>query len=255
MTYVENDDDAAFVVGRKPVHEAVTADPDAIDAVFFRQGPIHGPLAEIRRLCKQYNIAYKFVPQKSLDSRHPGNHQGVVARLATTRFVELEDVMQATLSGPLPIVVVLDQVQDGGNVGTLSRTLLALGGGGIVLPKHGGAGIGQRALKASAGALRRLPVCRVTNLGRALDELAEHGFHLVLADSGEDAINAFEAELPFPMVLVLGGEEKGARASIAKRCPVHVRIPMPGDFESLNVAQAGAILLGLAAERRSSSVR
>ncbi len=252
MNSVESDDAGALVVGRKPVFEAVSTDSDSIDAVFFRQGPIHGPLAEIRRLCKQHNITYKFVPQKSLDGLHSGNHQGVIARLATTRFVELEDVVQATLSGPLPIIIMLDQVQDGGNVGTLARTALALGCGGIILPKHGGAGIGQRALKASSGALRRLPVCRVTNLGRALDDLVERGFHPVLADSGEDTKNIFEVSFNFPMVLVLGGEEKGARASIAKRCPLHVQIPMPGDFESLNVAQAGAIVLGLAADRRRS---
>ena len=146
--------------------------------------------------------------------------------------------------------VVLDGVQDPGNVGTLCRTLYALGGAGVILPRHNSAYLGPAAHRAAAGALERLPVARVTNLAHALDEAEEAGFSIYGAGCGPDAADAFEHAMQLPAVLVLGNEDKGLRPGVAKRCGRMLRIPLARKFDSLNVAQAGAILLGLAAMRR-----
>ena len=156
----------------------------------------------------------------------------------------------AQMKAPLPLVVALDQVQDPGNVGTLCRTLYALGGAGVILPRHNSAYLGPAAHRAAAGALERLPVARVTNLAHALDEAEEAGFSIYGAGCGPDAADAFEHAMQLPAVLVLGNEDKGLRPGVAKRCGRMLRIPLARKFDSLNVAQAGAILLGLAAMRR-----
>ena len=152
---------------------------------------------------------------------------------------------------PAGLIVVLDGVQDPGNVGTLCRTLYALGGAGIILPRHNSAYLGPAARRSAAGALEHLPVTRVTNLGHALDSAEEAGLMIYGAggQNGPVSVDAFTEAMRLPAVLVLGNEEKGLRPGIVKRCAHMLRIPLARPFDSLNVAQAGAVLLGLAAAR------
>ena len=155
---------------------------------------------------------------------------------------------------PWPIRVwwpAFDQVQDPGNVGTLCRTLYARGGAGIILPRHNSAYLGPAARRSAAGALEHLPVTRVTNLGHALDSAEEAGLTIYGAggQSAPNSVNAFTETMHLPAVLVLGNEEKGLRPGTVKRCAHMLRIPLARSFDSLNVAQAGGILLGLAAAR------
>ena len=177
----------------------------------------------MQQLCRQSGVRFSLVDQAALDrlcreaaqqngsEAAPLNHQGVVARLTATDFRDLADVLRAASEAPLPLVVALDQVQDPGNVGTLCRTLYALGGAGVILPRHNSAYLGPAAHRAA---------------------------------------DAFEHAMQLPAVLVLGNEDKGLRPGVAKRCGRMLRIPLARRFDSLNVAQAGAILLGLAAMRR-----
>ncbi|MFR6036786.1 MAG: TrmH family RNA methyltransferase [Desulfovibrio piger] len=321
--------------GMKPVLELLRTDPQRIDLVFCKKGLRTRDAQDVQQLCRQSGVRFSLVDQAALDrlcreaaqqngnDAAPLNHQGVVARLTATDFRDLADVLQAAAEAPLPLVVALDQVQDPGNVGTLCRTLYALGGAGVILPRHnsaylgpaahraaagalerlpvarvtnlahaldeaeeagfsiygagcgpdasdafehamlyalGGAGVilprhnsaylGPAAHRAAAGALERLPVARVTNLAHALDEAEEAGFSIYGAGCGPDASDAFEHAMQLPAVLVLGNEDKGLRPGVAKRCGRMLRIPLARKFDSLNVAQAGAILLGLAAMRR-----
>ena len=154
---------------------------------------------------------------------------------------------------PLPLLLALDQVQDPGNVGTLCRTLYALGGAGLLLPRHNSAYLGPAARRAAAGALEHLPVAQVTNLAHALDSAEEAGLTIYGAGGapGHNSLDAFADGMRLPAVLVLGNEDKGLRPGVAKRCAHMLRIPLARPFDSLNVAQAGAVLLGLAASARS----
>ena len=248
--------------GMKPVLELLRTDPQRIDLVFCKKGLRTRDAQDVQQLCRQSGVRFSLVDQAALDrlcreaaqqngnDAAPLNHQGVVARLTATDFRDLADVLQAAAEAPLPLVVALDQVQDPGNVGTLCRTLYALGGAGVILPRHNSAYLGPAAHRAAAGALERLPVARVTNLAHALDEAEEAGFSIYGAGCGPDAADAFEHAMQLPAVLVLGNEDKGLRPGVAKRCGRKLRIPLARKFDSLNVAQAGAILLGLAAMRR-----
>jgi 23S rRNA (guanosine2251-2'-O)-methyltransferase len=240
-----------IVTGRKPVLELISRDPASVESVVLRQGLKGQDIKELIDACRQAKVRFRFLPDEALGRAAPGIRQGVAAFTAARAFVPLDVLLDAARLAPLPVVLALDQVQDTGNLGSLARTLLALGGGGVIVPKDNSARLGGQASRASAGALERLPVHQCVNLARALEACEEEGFAVWKAEAGPEGVSLFEADFPFPLVLVLGGEEKGVRLGVAKRCAQSVYIPMPGGFESLNVAQAGAVALGQMARQRA----
>jgi len=232
------------VTGRKPVLELVQREPAMVEQVLIRQGLQGGDIKELTELCRDAGIRFRFLPAEALERTVPGGRQGVAAFVFGQSFVPLESLLESARHAPLPVVLALDQIQDPGNVGTLARTLLALGGGGLIVPKHHGSRLGGAASRASAGALERIPVHQGVNLSRDLEVCAEEGFAVYKAEAGPEGQDVFTSAVRFPLVLVLGGEDKGVRPGVAKRCDGSLFIPMPGGFESLNVAQAGAMILG-----------
>lgn len=239
-----------IVTGRKPVLELLSRDPASVEHVVLRQGIKGQDIKELIDACRQAKVRYRFLPDDALNRAAPDIRQGVAAFTAARAFVPLDALLEAARVAPLPVVLALDQVQDTGNLGSLARTLLALGGAGLIVPKDHSARLGGQASKASAGALERLHVHQCVNLSRALEACAEAGFFVYKAEAGPQGVSLFEAAFAFPLVLVLGGEEKGVRPGVAKRCDQSVYIPMPGGFESLNVAQAGAVVLGQMARQK-----
>jgi len=230
--------------GRKPVRELIEQSPQSVDDVILRQGLRGADVDAIVAACTAAGVRYRFMPAGDMDRIYPGNHQGFLARVAAGDLASLEDVLTATRNAPLQVSLALDRVQDPGNVGTLARTLFALGGGGIIVPKHEGARLGPGAAKASAGTLARLPVAKVSNLSRALDQAAEAGFTILGAAGEAEAHNVYTTTPAFPIILVLGSEDEGIRAGVLKRCQALLRIPQARPLDSINVAQAGAIILG-----------
>jgi 23S rRNA (guanosine2251-2'-O)-methyltransferase len=236
--------DQPVLPGLKPVLELLASDPARIDTVFIRRGRRTPDTDRLMDLCREMRVRFSLVEGQVLDKLYAGGHQGVVARLFEAGYVELDDLLRDAPDAPLPLIIALDQVQDPGNAGTLARSLYALGGAGLIVPRHNAAYLGAGAHRAAAGALEKLPVARVANLARALDEAAEAGYAIYGAMCGEGSVNAFTATLRTPCVLVLGNEDKGIRPNVAKRCDTLLHIPMLRDFDSFNVAQAGALLLG-----------
>lgn len=241
--------------GIKPVLEMINNNPGKIDAVFLRKGRKGRETDRIIDLCRERGVRYSLVDDDALDRLWRGRHQGVIARLFGTGFTDLPDLLARAADDPLPLILALDQVKDPGNAGTLARTLYALGGTGFIIPKHNGVYLGAAAAKVSAGALDKLPVAKVANLAQALDAALDAGFTIYGADSARPEAET-ESENPFtliprlPAVLVLGSEEGGLRPIIRKRCAALVSIPFAREFDSLNVAQAGAIIVGAFAASR-----
>lgn len=229
--------------GVKPVLELLERDPSCVDVVLVRKGQRSKETDQILDMCRVHNVRFQLSDAAGLDRLCRAGHQGVVARLFESGFVDFDTLLETAADAPLPLIVVLDQVQDPGNAGTFARTLYALGGAGLVIPKHNGAYLGAGARRAAAGALERLPVAKVTNLSRALDQAEEAGFHIYGAATAEGSVNAFTTPLYTPALLVLGNEDHGIRLQVAKRCQTLLHIPMTREFDSLNVAQAGAILV------------
>ena len=243
MSQPHSSNENALIIGRKPVRDLLQSAPEQVERVLIqdRGGPELGRIIE---LCRHSKIRFSKVPKSDLDALFDGNHQGVIARSFRHGFKPLEEVLDATLASPFPLALALDQLQDPGNVGTLARTLYAVGGTGLILPKNRSAALGEAASKASAGALAKCAVAQVTNLSRALDVCRDAGFLIYGACLDPEADNLFSMPLHTPAVLVLGNEDKGIRPGVLKRCHKKIFIPMQRGFDSMNVAQAGAMILG-----------
>ncbi len=195
-------------------------------------------LQEIVDLCRERSIPLRFEDRQHVDRASRGTvHQGVVAFAAAHRYATLADV-----AGTASMVVVLDGVEDPHNLGAIVRTANAAGAGAIVIPERRAAGLTETVAKASAGALAYVPVVRVTNVSRALDELKEAGFWVYGLDERGD--RDYDA-VPYasPAALVLGGEGAGIRPNVRRRCDFLVRIPVAGEIASLNVSVATGIAL------------
>ncbi|WP_432738603.1 23S rRNA (guanosine(2251)-2'-O)-methyltransferase RlmB [Maridesulfovibrio sp. FT414] len=244
-----NQDDNTVIAGRKPVQELLLDSPERIDLLYLQKGRQDKNFERTIERCKKHGIKYKIADKTEMGRVFSGNHQGIIARVAALPYAEFDEMLETFRDAPLPLLIVLDQVQDPGNIGVLARSLYALGGAGIVTAKHGGAFLGPAAVKASAGALTRLPVARVSNISQALDKAAELGISIYGAGISEDSSPAYTADLNLPAILVLGNEEKGIRFSVEKRCEKLIHIPFRRDFDSLNVAQAGAMLISEFARR------
>ena len=241
--------EGSLLPGIKPVMELLEATPAKIDAVFIRKGRKGQETDRIIDLCRSTGIRFSLTDDAYLDRIWRGRHQGVIARLFATGFTDLTDLFSLAVDAPLPLILTLDQVQDPGNAGTLARTLYALGGAGMIVPKHNGVYLGAAASRVAAGALERLPVAKAPNLAQALDAARDAGYTIYGADAAHHAGDAPETESVYtaiprlPAVLVLGGEEGGIRPAIRKRCSRILAIPLARGFDSLNVAQAGAIII------------
>jgi 23S rRNA (guanosine2251-2'-O)-methyltransferase len=236
----------SILPGLKPVCELLERDPARIDMILVRKGRRGPDTDRLLDRCRELKVRFVLADAAAMDRlcAGQGGRRDVAARLADAAFVPLEDLLAQAARAPLPLVLALDQVQDTGNVGTLARSLYALGGAGIIVPRHNGAYLGPGARRAGAGALERLPVAKVANLSHALDEAADRGFATYAAVSEiSGSASAFVDPLDVPAVLVLGGEERGVRPLVRQHCGRLLHVPMLRDFDSLNVAQAGGMLL------------
>ncbi len=199
---------------------------------------------EIERLARKHGVRVFKTPKKELDRlSKDGVHQGVVAIWGAPAPLDLDELAsREPAMGNRTVIVCLDEVQDPHNLGALARSALAFGAVGIVIPSRRSARSSPGAIKASAGALCHLPVARVKNLGRALDDLKKMGFWTVgAASDGGQA--PWEIDPGEKVALVLGSEGKGLRRSIEEKLDFTVKIPMNPVSESLNVSVAGALFM------------
>lgn len=242
-------DGKIFVVGNNPVRELLIDAPRKVDFVAFRKGRHDKGLEEIVELCRTQKVPYKSVSAQDLDYMYKGNHQGIAARCAALEYTPLDVLLEQATDAPLPLVVALDQVQDTGNVGVLARTIYALGGAGLVVCQHHGAYLGAGAVRSSAGALNKLPVAKVGNLSTAMKDAVNYDYMLYAAQNTPDSKDVYTADLVTPALLILGNEEKGIRPSVVKFAQESLHVPFLREFDSLNVAQAGAIIVSEFAKR------
>jgi 23S rRNA (guanosine2251-2'-O)-methyltransferase len=158
-------------------------------------------------------------------------------------YADLQEVLRHSLqAGPSALLLAADHITDPGNLGALIRTAAFFGVHGLILPRDRSAGVTAATLKRASGTHHQLPVAQVTNLGRTLDELSKNGFWIIGA-AGEADLSIYDFDWDRPVVLVLGGEQKGISPSIRKRCHQLVGIPSPGRVESLNLSVAGGTIL------------
>jgi 23S rRNA (guanosine2251-2'-O)-methyltransferase len=221
-----------------PILEIVKSCPSRVNKIFFQKEKRQKKIGEVIRLAKAQHIPLVFVPKQKLD-RLDRNHQGVVAWLAPKEFSSFDSILS---SAKVPLLVLLDGLEDPQNLGAIIRTAEGAGADGIILPERRSVGLSEAVSLVSAGALEYLKVARVKNLARTMDELKKRGIWLVGAEAaGKEYWYEFDYKLP--VGLVLGSEGKGLRPLIRKKCDKILSIPLLGSITSLNVSAAASIFL------------
>lgn len=239
--------------GRNPVMEALRAGR-AINKIWVVKRDESRPdptLSRIINLARDKGIILSEVPRISLDQMsQTGNHQGIIAYTASHEYVEVEDILAyAAERGEPPFIVLLDELKDAYNLGSILRIADAAGVHGIIIPKHRSIGLDSLVAKASAGAIEHVKVARVTNLSQTIIRLKEQGLWVAGTDA-EAKITYDKADFKGPLLIVIGSEGEGMSANIADKCDFLVTIPMNGSVNSLNAAVAAGIVIFEAARQR-----
>ncbi len=239
------------VTGIHAVREALEAGR-ALERIVIARGRHGERLETLAQLARTRGVPVRFEDRAQVD-RLAGTreHQGVVALGAAKPVSDLEDLLRkgAGQGASRGLIVLLDGVEDPRNLGAVVRTALAAGADGVVIPERRATGLTDSVARTSAGALEHLPVARVTNLARAMEELKEAGFWLVgLEERAEKSYT--EADFTGAVGIVLGGEGKGLHELVRKRCDFLVAIPTTGPVRALNVSVAAGVVLFEAVRQR-----
>ncbi|HXT76294.1 MAG TPA: 23S rRNA (guanosine(2251)-2'-O)-methyltransferase RlmB [Candidatus Eisenbacteria bacterium] len=242
------------LTGIHAVKEALEANR-AFDRIVIARGRQDTRIEQIVQLARQRSISVRFEDRGQLDRLADSkDHQGIVGLVAARAAATLDDILAAANAGAghgeKGLIVLLDGVEDPHNLGAIIRTALAAGAHGVVIPERRAAGLTDTVARASAGAIAHLPVAKVTNLARTMEELKEAGYWLAGLDERADKTYT-QADYTSPMGIVLGGEGQGLHELTRKRCDFLVSLPTTGPVKSLNVSvAAGVVLFEVLRQRR-----
>jgi 23S rRNA (guanosine2251-2'-O)-methyltransferase len=231
-----------LIIGRKPLLEALENARD-IEKIFVLQSAGGEEIQKIRKAAREQNIALSLVPAEKLTRFTTANHQGVVAIAGLITYQPLQEIIsRAVDQGETPLIVVLDGITDTRNLGAIARSAHCYGAHALVLPSSNSAAITEEGIKTSAGALEHIPVCRVPSVEQAIDIVHMNGLQVV-ATALQSNTNIHDVDLTIPLALIMGAEDKGVSDYVLKQADHLVRIPMAGQFDSLNVSVASGIML------------
>lgn len=236
------------LTGIHAVREALEAGR-AFDRIVIARGRQDTRVEEIVQMARARNVSVRFEDRSQIDRlADTKEHQGIVGLVAPRAAGTIEEIIEAANAaaaaerGEKGLIVLLDGVEDPHNLGAIVRTSLAAGAHGVVIPERRAAGLTDTVARASAGALSHLPVAKVTNLARTMEELKEAGYWLVGLDEEGDR-EYTEVDYLSPVGIVMGGEGKGLHELTRKRCDFVVKLPTVGPVKSLNVSVAAGVVL------------
>lgn len=229
------------IEGRNAVLEAFRAGK-TIDKLFVLDGCQDGPVRTILREAKKTDCIVNFVKKERLDQMsETGKHQGVIAYAAAYEYGTVEEMLErAKEKNEQPFFILLDNIEDPHNLGSIIRTANQVGAHGVIIPKRRAVGLTATVAKASAGAINYTPVAKVTNLVKTMDELKKQGMWFVCGDMGGDSM--YSLDLTGPMGVVIGNEGEGVSRLVKENCDFVATIPMFGDIDSLNASVAMGVL-------------
>ncbi len=232
----------ANIEGRNPIIEALRSDRP-IDKLMISNTSKEGSIKKIIGMAKEKNVVIQYVDKHKLDEISTSHsHQGVIAVVSDYKYYELEDLLAiARERGEDPFFIILDEITDPHNLGTIIRTADAVGAHGVIIPKRRSVHITSVVAKASAGAVEYVPVCIVTNIANTIKQLKKEGLWIAAADM--DGGVFYEQDLTGPLALVIGSEGFGVSRLVKQNCDFVVKMPMIGNVSSLNASVAGGILL------------
>lgn len=241
-----------ILYGINPVSEAVKSQRRSIDYVAIARERTDHRVQEIIDACRAAGISVRFAPREELNRLATNaNHQGVVAVGRSKHYDDLDNVL-ARKRGEFTFLVLLDGVEDPHNLGAIIRTAESAGADGIVIPERRSAQVTGTVAKASAGASESLPIAKVTNMARTIEQLKERNVWVVgLDERGDQTYD--QVDFKMNCALVLGAEGSGLHDLVAKKCDFLVSIPMLGSVPSLNVSvAAGVVMYEIVRQRRDT---
>lgn len=228
--------------GRNAVLEVLKSGRD-IEKIIVQKGNVEGTIRRIAGLAKEKGVVVQEVVKQKLDDMsQTKNHQGVIAIVSEHEYAEVDDIINtAAEKGEKPFIIILDNITDPHNLGAIIRTAECAGAHGVIIPKRRSVGLTAVVGKTSAGAIEYMPVARVTNISRTIEDLKKQGVWVVCADMGGD--DHFDASLDGAIALVIGSEGEGVSRLVKEKCDFTVSIPMYGKISSLNASVAAALLM------------
>ena len=231
-----------IIAGRNPVIELLKSDR-TIDKLFVAKGSMEGTINVIMSMAREKGIVISEVDRKKLDSLAGGStHQGVAAQVTPYKYYTVDDMLkEAESKGEPPFLIILDEVEDPHNLGSIIRTANICGAHGVIIPKRRSATMTPIVAKASAGAVEYTKVAKVTNITQTIRELKEKGLWIIGTDM--DGEYCYSSNLKGPIAIVIGNEGKGISRLVRESCDLVVRIPVLGEINSLNASVAAGIIM------------
>lgn len=241
MSIEENQEE--LIAGKHPVLEALRSGRE-INKIWIADGSQKSLTQPITAEAKRLGIVVQFVDKRKLDSMVTGvAHQGVIAQAAAFAYVEVEELLEIAKSkNEMPFLLLLDEIEDPHNLGSILRTAECTGAHGVIIPKRRAAGLTATVLKTSAGAAEHVPVARVTNLAQTIDKLKEAGVWVAGTDVSAKQ-DVYKTKFDMPLAIVIGNESKGMGRLIKEKCDFLVKLPMLGQLNSLNASVAAGVLM------------
>ncbi|MFK2821227.1 23S rRNA (guanosine(2251)-2'-O)-methyltransferase RlmB [Flavobacteriaceae sp. LMIT009] len=238
------------IFGIRAIIEAINSGK-SVDKVFVQKGLKGDLFFQLDKLLREHSISTSFVPIEKLNRLTKKNHQGVVAQISPIDFHELDDlVINVIESGKTPLFLLLDQLSDVRNFGAIIRTAECTGVDGIIIQKKGGAPVNGDTIKTSAGAVFKVPICKVDHIKDAIYHLQSSGIKIIAATEKTDN-TIYDVSFEDPCAIVMGSEGKGISNSVLKIVDNKAKLPMFGEIASLNVSVAcGAFLYEAVRQRR-----
>lgn len=238
----EVDHSKEMIAGKNPVLEALRSTRD-INKIWIAEGVKKNGIKELLDMASERRIVVQFVPKQKIDNLSSENHQGVVASVAAYNYAELDDVFKiAEERGEDPFIMILDELEDPHNLGSIMRTADAVGAHGIIIPRRRSVSLTAVVAKSSTGAIEYIPTVRVNNLSQTVDELKERGVWIAGTDAkGSQDYRRMDATLP--LAVIIGSEGKGMSRILKEKCDFLYNLPMVGHVTSLNASVAASLLM------------
>ena len=231
-----------IIGGKNPVLEALRADRD-INKIWIAEGVQKKGITELLQLAKDKGVIVQSVPKKKIDGLTDTNHQGIAAAVAAYNYASLDDLFEAAASkNEDPFFLILDELEDPHNLGSIMRTADAIGVHGLIIPKRRAVGLTGVVAKASTGAIEHVPVVRINNLSQTVEELKKRGVWIAGTDAKE-SVDYRRMDASLPLAVIIGSEGKGMSRILREKCDFLYQLPMVGHVTSLNASVAASLLM------------
>lgn len=235
-----------MIAGRNAVLEAMSGNREIEKLVVQKNS--RGVLKDILKKARENRIPIRYEDRSNIDKLFNGQHQGVVAFVAAYKYSSVDEILQ---TDETPFIVVLDNIEDPHNLGSVIRSCDGAGVSGVIIPKDRAVGLTATVGKVSAGAIEHVKVARVTNIANTIDKLKERGIWVAACDMDGEVY--YQKDLTGSIALVIGNEGKGISRLVKEKCDFSVAIPMSGKINSLNAGNAAAILMYEVRRQRETS--